>query len=56
MTKPAFCISNKIKAQMSYAATKDLISAFVFATYEGCQKSSWTPMIKASNEPDFDIH
>ena len=24
--------------------------------YEGCQKSSWTPMIKASNEPDFDIH
>ena len=24
--------------------------------YEGCQKSSWTLMIKASNEPDFDIH
>ena len=24
--------------------------------YEGCQESSWTPMIKASNEPDFDIH
>ena len=24
--------------------------------YERCQKSSWTPMIKASNEPDFDIH
>ena len=24
--------------------------------YEGCQKSSWTPMIIASNEPDFDIH
>ena len=24
--------------------------------YEGCQESSWTPMIKASNEPNFDIH
>ena len=24
--------------------------------YEGCQKSSWTPMIIASNEPYFDIH
>ena len=24
--------------------------------YEGCQKSSWTLMIKASNEPDSDIH
>ena len=24
-------------------------------TYEGCQKSSWTPMIIASNESDFDI-
>ena len=24
--------------------------------YEGCQKSSWTPIVKASNEPDFDIY
>ena len=24
--------------------------------YEGCQESSWTPIIKASNEHDFDIH
>ena len=24
--------------------------------YEGCQESSWTPIVKASNEPDFDIH
>ena len=24
--------------------------------YEGCQKSSWTPLVKASNEPDFDIY
>ena len=24
--------------------------------YEGCQKSSWTPIIKASNGPEFDIH
>ena len=29
---------------------------FIFTKYEGCQKSSWTPMIKASNEPDFDIY
>ena len=28
----------------------------MFSLYEGCQKSSWTPMIEASNEPDFDIH
>ena len=25
-------------------------------TYEGCQESSWTHMITASNVPDFDIH
>ena len=30
--------------------------AFGGYMYEGCQKSSWTPMIKASNEPDLDIH
>ena len=24
--------------------------------YEGCQESSWTPIIKASNETDFDIY
>ena len=24
--------------------------------YEGCQKSSWTHIIKALNGPDFDIH
>ena len=23
--------------------------------YEGCQESSWTPMIKASDESNFDI-
>ena len=28
----------------------------IFRLYEGCQKSSWTPMVKASNEPNFDIH
>ena len=27
-----------------------------FDTYEGCQESSWTHMITASNVPDFDIH
>ena len=26
------------------------------SVYEGCQKSSWTLMIKASNEPEFDLH
>ena len=25
-------------------------------SYEGCQESSWTHMITASNVPDFDIH
>ena len=36
------------------------MSYFVFFCwlfiYEGCQKSSWTLMIKASNEPEFDLH
>ena len=27
-----------------------------FKKYEGCQESSWTHMITASNVPDFDIH
>ena len=27
-----------------------------FIIYEGCQESSWTHMITASNVPDFDIH
>ena len=36
---------------------KMLIFRFVgIFEYEGCQESSWTPIVKASNEPDFDIH
>ena len=28
----------------------------IITLYEGCQESSWTHMITASNVPDFDIH
>ena len=39
-----------------YKKNKIVGTALLLNTYEGCQKSSWTHMIEASNEPDFDIH
>ena len=34
----------------------EYISTSASEIYEGCQKSSWTHMIEASNEPEFDIY
>ena len=36
----------KTKTQISFAVTAKLISAFVFATYEGCPESFETVFIK----------
>ena len=35
----------KTKTQISFAVTAKLISAFDFATYEGCPSKSWTLVI-----------
>ena len=36
--------------------TSESVGVLTDQIYEGCQESSWTHMITASNVPDFDIH
>ena len=49
ITACSFVSSAKIVTNLLTTSGKSLM-------YEGCQESSWTHMITASNVPDFDIH
>ena len=49
-------LGSNLKMTVNHAAKFFKTVCLGCAMYEGCQKSSWTLIIKDSNVPDFDIH